>query len=139
MSALSNLYSNIGDFRLCPAAVKPSATGYGNTLQYWGYHQANKAEGYFRPGDYGSYGIDHWINSLPPSFSQGWRNQPDWQWGHTGAVQEPTLVPVFEDCAGYEVTRSTCDPAATAANPHLPKTGTKPIPDNGNGIWHDLS
>jgi prepilin-type N-terminal cleavage/methylation domain-containing protein/prepilin-type processing-associated H-X9-DG protein len=101
MSSLSNLYSNIGEFRLCPAAAKPSATGYGNTRQHWGWSQSNKAEGYFRKGDYGSYGINHWINSLPPSFPQGWRNQPGWQWGHTGAVQEPTFVPVFGDCAWY--------------------------------------
>jgi prepilin-type N-terminal cleavage/methylation domain-containing protein len=101
MSSLSNLYSNIGEFRLCPTAVKPSAGGYGNTLEYWGWNQANKAEGYFRKGDYGSYGINHWINSLPPSFPDGWRSKPEWQWGNAGAVQDPVFVPVFGDCAWY--------------------------------------
>ncbi len=101
MFSLSNLYSNMGEFRLCPTATKPSAGGYGNTLEYWGWNQANKAEGYFRKGDYGSYGINHWINSLPPTFPDGWRTQPTWQWATPATVQEPTIVPLFADCAWY--------------------------------------
>jgi prepilin-type processing-associated H-X9-DG protein len=101
MSALSNLYSNIGEFRLCPTATRPSKTGYGNAQEFWGWSEANKAEGYFRKGDYGSYGINHWINSLPPTFREGWRQRPDWHWGSVGAVQQASLVAVFGDCAWY--------------------------------------
>lgn len=101
MAALSNLYSNIGEFRLCPTATKPSKDGYGNATEYWGWSQANKAEGYFRKGDYGSYGINHWINSLPSTFKDGWRGRPEWHWAVASAVQEPSIVPVFGDCAWY--------------------------------------
>ena len=101
MGSLSALYSNVGEFRLCPAATKPSKEAYGNTVEFWGWKQADRAEGYFRKGDFGSYGINHWINSLPPSFAAGWRGRPELQWGKTMAVTEPSQVPVFADCAWY--------------------------------------
>ena len=101
MMQLADLYRNIGQFRLCPAATLPTSTGYGNTLQFWGWTDENKSEGYFRKGDYGSYGINHWINSLPPSFSTGWRGEPTWQWATTAGIENPTIVPVFADCAWY--------------------------------------
>ena len=101
MLQLTNLYSNISKFRLCPSATKPSKDGYGNTSQFWGWAETNKAEGYFRKGDFGSYGINHWINSLPPSFATGWRGQPTWQWSNASAVTAPADVPVFADCAWY--------------------------------------
>ncbi|MBI2927708.1 MAG: type II secretion system protein [Verrucomicrobia bacterium] len=101
MLQLKELYSNAGEFRPCPTATKPSKTGYGNTAEFWGWNVANKAEGYFRKGDFGSYGINHWVNSLPPSFPDGWRGQPKWQWGKVTAVEQASLVPVFGDCAWY--------------------------------------
>ena len=56
------------------AAARPASTGYGNTSEFWGYADANKAIGYFRKGDFGSYGINHWINSLPSGWG-GWMTQ----------------------------------------------------------------
>jgi prepilin-type N-terminal cleavage/methylation domain-containing protein/prepilin-type processing-associated H-X9-DG protein len=103
MLQLTNLYANIAQFRLCPSATQPSTTGYGNTRQFWGYTSPDQAIVYFRKGDYGSYGINHWINSLPSSgtFASGWRGQPTWQWAKASTVFSPTLVPVFGDCAWY--------------------------------------
>jgi len=101
MLQLTNLYANMGIFRLCPTATQPSKTGYGNTRQFWGYRSPDQTIGYFRKGDYGSYGINHWINSLPPSFASGWRNEPTWQWANTTRLFASTLVPVFGDCAWY--------------------------------------
>ncbi|HET7625690.1 MAG TPA: prepilin-type N-terminal cleavage/methylation domain-containing protein [Verrucomicrobiae bacterium] len=101
MMQLASLYSDIAKFRLCPTASLQSKTGYGNTTEFWGWDNPNRAEGYFRKGDYGSYGINQWINSLPPSFSKGWRNHPDWQWSRESAVIHPSEVPVFADCAWY--------------------------------------
>ena len=101
MFQLRSLYDDVDQFRICPTAKKPSATGYGNTLEYWGWSDENKAEGYFRKGDFGSYGINHWINSIAPSFANGWRGQPDWHWAKTSAVNESTITPVFGDCAWY--------------------------------------
>lgn len=101
MLQLTNLYSNVGEFRLCPSAKRPSKTGYGNTTEFWGWLEQNKAEGYFRKGDYGSYGINHWVNSLPSNFRDGWRARPAWHWETAASVKEPSSVPVFADCAWY--------------------------------------
>ena len=100
MLQLQDMYGKDGRFRLCPLAVQPSTAGYGNTSQFWGYDDSNKTIGYFRKGDYGSYGINHWINSLPPGWA-GWRGQPGWQWAKVAAVKFPSDVPVFADCAWY--------------------------------------
>ena len=100
MLQLQDLYGKDGKFRLCPMATQPTTSGYGNTSQFWGYDDSNKAIGYFRKGDYGSYGINHWINSLPPGWG-GWRGQPSWQWAKVSTVKVPSDVPVFADCAWY--------------------------------------
>jgi prepilin-type N-terminal cleavage/methylation domain-containing protein/prepilin-type processing-associated H-X9-DG protein len=101
MLQLTNLYANIGAFRLCPSATQPTTTGYGNTRQFWGYNSPTQNVVYFRKGDYGSYGINHWINSLPPSFASGWRGQPTWQWQNASTLFSPSLIPYFGDCAWY--------------------------------------
>jgi prepilin-type N-terminal cleavage/methylation domain-containing protein len=100
MLQLQEMYGRDGKFRLCPTATQPTTSGYGNNRQFWGYDDSNKAMGYFRKGDYGSYGINHWINSLPPGWG-GWRGQPGWQWVKVANVKLPSLVPVFADCAWY--------------------------------------
>ncbi len=100
MLQLQNFYGRDGKFRLCPLAARPASTGYGNTSEFWGYDDANRAIGYFRKGDFGSYGINHWINSLPPGWD-GWRGHPEWQWRKVSSVKLPTDVPVFADCAWY--------------------------------------
>jgi prepilin-type processing-associated H-X9-DG protein len=97
MMALDDLYGKVGQFRLCPVAKKTNALGYGNTFEAWGpYMQAHG----FRPQDYGSYGINHWINSLPEG-SSGWRGQRDWQFFTLSAMTDPTMTPLFGDCAWY--------------------------------------
>lgn len=100
MLKLQDLYAKDGRFRLCPVAMEASGTGYGNSSQFWGYDDSSKAIGYFRKGDFGSYGINHWINSLSPGWG-GWRDQPSWQWVKVSAVSSPSEVPVFADCAWY--------------------------------------
>src|SRR5688572_30019869 len=60
MMALDDLYGKVGKFRVCPSAQKTNAIGFGNTFEAWGPYQA--AHG-FRQEDYGSYGINHWINA----------------------------------------------------------------------------
>ncbi|MEW6156857.1 MAG: type II secretion system protein [Verrucomicrobiota bacterium] len=97
MMVLEDLYGRAGQFRLCPTAQKTNRIGYGSTFEAWGPYQA--AHG-FRPQDYGSYGINHWINTLPPG-SAGWRGKPEWQWGTLSAMREPTITPLMGDCAWY--------------------------------------
>jgi len=95
MLQLKDLYSDIAQFRLCPSATKPAKGDYGSTFENWTGHY------YFRKGDFGSYGINHWINSLPSSFANGWRERPRWHWSAVAAVVEPSITPVFADCAWY--------------------------------------
>ena len=97
MKALRDLYHEIGDFRLCPVATKISGD-YGNTQEAWGPFVSG-AHG-FRPTDYGSYGINHWINQIPRGWA-GWRGRPDWQWRTVTAVREPSITPLVGDCAWY--------------------------------------
>ena len=99
--SLKEFYGDVDQFRICPSAKKASETGYGNTTEFWGWKEEDKSEGYFRKGDYGSYGINHWINSLPSSFQNGWRGQPSWHWSKTSSVAQPVATPVFGDCAWY--------------------------------------
>ena len=121
MMQLTNLYANIATFRLCPTANRPSKQGYGNTLEFWGFNNPNQTIGYFRKGDYGSYGINHWINSLPPGWD-GWRGQPTWQWATTARIQDATILPVFADCAWYG--RNPFDLASGTSMGAAPPTAT---------------
>ena len=99
MKALGDLYSEIGDFRLCPSATEFS-NFFGNTSQAWGPLGGGAAAHGFRPDDYGSFGINHWICSLPPDWP-GWRSRREWQWMTPSAAQEPDNVPLIGDCAWY--------------------------------------
>jgi prepilin-type N-terminal cleavage/methylation domain-containing protein len=103
MRTLATYYRNLDRFRSCPAATEPTGTYGGTTLSAWGPIAAS-AGFLFDPKDYGSYGINHWINELPRSglFVTGWRGRPDLQWrrlgGHGGKSSES---PVFGDCEWY--------------------------------------
>ena len=96
MPVLREFYGDIGDFRICPVAKRPSTQGYGNTTEHWGPFMQNHG---FRPEDYGSFGINHWINRLPNGWD-GWRGHPRWQWGKQPS-RNASNVPVMGDCAWY--------------------------------------
>jgi len=125
---LQAFYDNVDQFRICPSAKKPSESGYGNATEFWGWREENKAEGYFRKGDYGSYGINHWINSLPTSFSNGWRNQPSWHWSKTSSVDQPSVTPVFGDCAWYGGNPFDLESGATNGQPPASRNWNKTNP-----------
>jgi prepilin-type N-terminal cleavage/methylation domain-containing protein/prepilin-type processing-associated H-X9-DG protein len=110
-------------FRFCPDALDMSSTQYGSDTLAWG----NPPQGapYFVPGDYGSYGINHWINNLPPnpqSFCQGWRGRPDLQWRHVGATTDVTNSPIFMDCTWYGAQPMDSADAANFTSPPNPYT-----------------
>ncbi len=98
MPVLADYYGDIGEFRVCPTAAKPSEDGLGSATTYWGPGMTTSG---FRPDDYGSYGINHWINSLAEG-SNGWRNPPG-RAGHWMKVPERNAadVPLIGDCAWY--------------------------------------
>jgi prepilin-type N-terminal cleavage/methylation domain-containing protein len=103
MRALSSYYRDLDRFRLCPVAEEPSFTWGSRTFGAWGPIPAS-AGFLFDPKDYGSYGINHWINDLPATgpFTPGWRNRPDLQWRKVGAHRgKPSNAPVIGDCEWY--------------------------------------
>ena len=103
MRTLGVYYRNLDSFRLCPAAAEPSGTWGSRTFGAWGPIPAATSF-LFDPKDYGSYGINHWINDLPASgpFVSGWRLRPDLQWRRTGGHKgKASDAPVIGDCEWY--------------------------------------
>jgi prepilin-type N-terminal cleavage/methylation domain-containing protein/prepilin-type processing-associated H-X9-DG protein len=99
-----------GRLRLCPNATDITASGYGSVFFAWGQPNPALPEptgGGFVPGDFGSYGFNHWCNNLPNypnnNFNgpNGWKNAPQNQWKRAGATRDATVSPVFFDCAWY--------------------------------------
>ena len=95
-TVLKDFYHDIAEFRLCPQTKKGSETGYGNTFEWWGPFPGGDRG--FQEDDYGSYGINCWLNKPGAGFN-GWRRNPDAHWG--GVFKQSANVPVIGDCAWY--------------------------------------
>ncbi len=90
-------YTDIGELRCCPQAMKPAVPeggGYGSsgsTFLAWGVF--NDTVRFAEPGDYGSYGLNGWLYSgrpfVPPekNYWKGYHNVP-----------QPSNVPLILDC-----------------------------------------
>jgi prepilin-type N-terminal cleavage/methylation domain-containing protein len=102
MRVLSAYYRNLDQFRLCPSATDGTKTYGSTTFTAWG-PIPQSANFIFDPKDFGSYGINHWINDLPKSgpFVNGWRNRPDLQWRRVGKAGRNTQSPLIGDCEWY--------------------------------------
>lgn len=104
MPYLSRLYGDIDKFRVCPSANKLNGTagGIGTTFQQWGPGPIMAAHrfGPDRKKNYGSYGINLWINSVDPPSTMGWRSQPQRQW-KTSHVRQAAEVPMVADCTWF--------------------------------------
>lgn len=107
MRALEQLYGNMGKFRTCPVATQPCfledpATGdpnwrrYGSAKRVWGPGIPTK---YFFEDDYGSYGVNHWINTLEPG-DDGWLDAPELHW-KTDLSKNTSGIPILGDCTWY--------------------------------------
>ncbi len=105
MHVLDDYSNGSNAARLCPVATEErslaeSPRRYGGTFYKWGPDPA----GHFEEDNYGSYGINHWINDLPKPphpFENGWRGQPTWHFRRVGISKMPTRVPLFGDCAWW--------------------------------------
>jgi prepilin-type N-terminal cleavage/methylation domain-containing protein len=102
MRVLSSYYENLDRFRLCPSSTEPGGSWGSRTFEAWGPIPAS-AGFLFDPKDYGSYGINHWINDLPKTgpFRTGWRKRPELQWRRLGATGNPSNSPLIGDCEWY--------------------------------------
>lgn len=111
MNALRKYYSDIGKIRCCPTATKvrfePDGTRGPGRVPFlaWGYR-----DGFFKPGDYGSYGVNGWLeNSQRSGSANFWRkidkvkggsNVPlllDAQWIDTWPTPGTSRPPQTED------------------------------------------
>jgi prepilin-type N-terminal cleavage/methylation domain-containing protein len=104
MPYLSRLYGDIDKFRLCPSASKLNGPqgGIGTTFQRWGPGPIMTAHrfGSDPAKNYGSYGINLWINLVDPPSTMGWRSQPERQW-KTSHVRQAAEIPMVADCTWF--------------------------------------
>jgi prepilin-type N-terminal cleavage/methylation domain-containing protein len=104
MPYLSSLYGNVDEFRVCPSAAKLNGPvgGIGTTFAQWGPGPIMEAH-QFGPDaekNYGSYGINLWINSVDPPSTRGWRDRPECQWKRVEAKQAAN-IPMVSDCTWF--------------------------------------
>jgi len=106
MNALRPLYKNDYKIRLCPTAVKPIFDENGvrapelNIYNAWGRFWG---EGYAPEGDWGSYGINGWVEDPPPSYTtvyEGFETVNNWR---TPNVPGAAYVPLFMDALRFNV------------------------------------
>ena len=102
MRTLAAYYRNLDRFRLCPSADQPTGTWGSPTFGAWG--PIGSPGSLLDPNDYGSYGVNCWMNDLPATgpFVLGWRLRPDLQWRRVGGHRgKPSEAPIIGDCEWY--------------------------------------
>jgi prepilin-type N-terminal cleavage/methylation domain-containing protein/prepilin-type processing-associated H-X9-DG protein len=112
MPVLSPYYGEVDKIRLCPSASKrhpnPLAQGIGATFAFWGDdgdggslirgHQLTNAV----DKNFGSYGINWWINNVDPPRHKGWRNKPEVHWISPLKARASTgRIPMVMDCTWF--------------------------------------
>lgn len=99
MGVLANYYGDIGGFRLCPEATKLNPGAGGNTFEAWGPGLEAHA---FRPEDYGSYGLNEWVQPAANSENDWYGSEfSAWRWGTIATGYSLEEIPVFGDCWWY--------------------------------------
>lgn len=106
MNALRPLYKNDHKIRCCPTALKPIVDENGlqapewNVFSAWGRFWG---EGYAPEGDWGSYGINGWVENPPPDYKTVYENfDTTWNW-RTPNVKNAAYVPLFMDALRFNV------------------------------------
>lgn len=122
MNRLSSLYGDNDEFRICPSGTlknqfgenHPNADVFGKTDTVWRCGNMTLPNGAIVKYE-GSYGINHWLNSVPDSGV--------WAGGYSGKPQQHFLtdnhsqagnIPLIMDCVWYGGSPET-NPAEAAA------------------------
>lgn len=106
MNALRPLYKNDHKIRCCPTAMKPIVDEYGQAAPVWNVFSAWGrfwGEGYAEEGDWGSYGINGWVENPPPDYVtvyEGFETKNNWR---TPDVKGAGHVPLFMDALRFNV------------------------------------
>ena len=108
-SALRSYYGNNKKVMCCPTAMKPILDINGqqnpqyNTFSAWGIYTANDDVGYDPQGDWGSYGINGWVENPPLSVEtvyEGFSTTNNWR---TPNVSRAGYVPLLMDALRFNV------------------------------------
>ena len=106
MNALRHYYRNDPKMRCCPTAMKPlidennRMTAQWNVFSAWGRFWG---EGYDAAGEYGSYGINGWVENPPPEYKtvyEGFETVNNWR---TPNVNSAGYVPLFMDALRFNI------------------------------------
>jgi len=106
MNALRPLYKNDHKIRCCPTAMKPIVDEYDQTAPVWNVFSAWGrfwGEGHAEEGDWGSYGINGWVENPPPdqlTVYEGFETKNNWR---TPDVKGAGHVPLFMDALRFNV------------------------------------
>lgn len=106
MNALRSYYHNDHNIRLCPTAMKPlidengELSGRFNVFSAWGRFWG---EGYDEAGEYGSYGINGWVEDPPPEYVTVYQNFETVNNWRTPNVSLAGYVPLFMDALRFNV------------------------------------
>ena len=103
MRYLSLLYGDTDKLRLCPTASKANGPsgGIGTTTARWGGEIMEMHEFGDDPyKNYGSYGINLWINKVTAE-QPGWRGLPERQWQSTLVRGSTSNIPMVFDCVWF--------------------------------------
>ncbi len=120
-NALRGYYKNDHKIRLCPIATKPLIGPNGETGGQWNVNSAwgiFKGQGYAPEGDWGSYGINGWVENPPASYATVYENfETVYNW-RTPNVPQAGYVPLFMDALRFNIfPRHTDSPAPLEDQP----------------------
>lgn len=106
MNALRPYYKNDHKIRCCPTAMKPLIDENGNAAPEWNVFSAWGrfwGEGYAPEGDWGSYGINGWVENPPASYTTVYENFETVNNWRTPNVKGAAYVPLFMDALRFNV------------------------------------
>jgi prepilin-type N-terminal cleavage/methylation domain-containing protein/prepilin-type processing-associated H-X9-DG protein len=109
-NTLRPYYNNDKKIMCCPTATKPIdadadgvADGRLNTFSAWGIFNAEMDEGYDPDGDWGSYGINGWVEDPPPDVVTVYQNFETANNWRSSVVRHAAYVPLMMDALRFNV------------------------------------
>jgi prepilin-type N-terminal cleavage/methylation domain-containing protein/prepilin-type processing-associated H-X9-DG protein len=105
-NALRPYYKNDHKIRCCPTAMKPLYDENGQLAPQWNVFSAwgiFKQPGCAPEGDWGSYGINGWVQNPPPQYKTVWSGFETVNNWRTPNVKGAGYVPLFSDALRFDV------------------------------------
>ena len=125
MNRLAVLYEDNDEFRVCPVGSRENQKGeasptvdvFGKSDAVWRCGSITQPDGTLKKYE-GSYGINHWLNTVPKSgpFVGGYRGLPQQQFGKDDLAGAGN-IPLIMDCTWYGGNPETAPSEAGAVVP----------------------